>query len=84
MRTIIILILYVIITILSIPCYLIEWIIRLINPMAAAKIAQVIVKGVFNLVMFVSGCRKEGLERFAREEYFMKRSNEDVFIIKDK
>ena len=27
---------------------------------------------------------KEGLERFAREEYFMKRSNEDVFIIKDK
>ncbi len=26
---------------------------------------------------------KEGLERFAREEYLMKRSNEDVFIIKD-
>ena len=26
---------------------------------------------------------KEGLERFAREEYFMKRSNEDVFIIKE-
>ena len=25
---------------------------------------------------------KEGLERFAREEYFMKRSNEDIFIIK--
>ncbi len=27
---------------------------------------------------------KEGLERFAREEYFMKRKNEDVFIIKQK
>ena len=27
---------------------------------------------------------KEGLERFAREEYFMKRPNEDVFIIKEK
>lgn len=27
---------------------------------------------------------KEGLERFAREEYFMKRANEDVFIIKQK
>ncbi len=27
---------------------------------------------------------KEGLERFAREEYFMKRSNEDVYIIKEK
>ena len=26
---------------------------------------------------------KEGLERFAREEYFMKRPNEDVYIIKD-
>ena len=27
---------------------------------------------------------KEGLERFAREEYFMKRENEDVYIIKEK
>lgn len=25
---------------------------------------------------------KEGLERFAREEYFMKRANEDIYIIK--
>lgn len=27
---------------------------------------------------------KIGLERFAREEYFMKKANEDVFIIKGK
>ncbi len=27
---------------------------------------------------------KDGLERFAREEYFMKKDNEDVFIIKKK
>ena len=27
---------------------------------------------------------RERLERFAREEYFMKKSNEDVFIILDK
>lgn len=27
---------------------------------------------------------KEGLERFAREEYFMKKSNEDIYIIKNK
>ena len=27
---------------------------------------------------------KEGLERFAREEYFMKKENEDVYIIKKK
>ena len=27
---------------------------------------------------------KEGLERIAREEYFMKKPNEDVYIIKNK
>ena len=27
---------------------------------------------------------KEGLERFARKEYFMKKPNEDVYIIKNK
>ena len=27
---------------------------------------------------------KEGLERFAREEYFMKKPNEDLYIIKNK
>ena len=27
---------------------------------------------------------KEGLERFAREEYFMKKPNEDVYIIMNK
>ncbi|MCC8170469.1 MAG: septum formation initiator family protein [Parabacteroides sp.] len=27
---------------------------------------------------------KEGLERFAREEYFMKKENEDIYIIKNK
>lgn len=27
---------------------------------------------------------KEGLERFAREEYFMKKPNEDVYIFKNK
>ena len=42
MRTIIILILYVIITILSLPMYLIEAIVRLISPRAAAHIAQVL------------------------------------------
>lgn len=26
---------------------------------------------------------REGLERFAREEYFMKSPNEDIFIIKE-
>ena len=58
MRTIIILILYVVISILSIPMYLVEAIVRLFNKKAAAHVAQVIVKGAFNLVMFVSGCQK--------------------------
>lgn len=26
---------------------------------------------------------KEGLERFSREEYYMKKENEDIFIIKE-
>lgn len=58
MRTIIILILYVVISILSIPMYLVEAIVRLFNKKSAAHMAQVIVKGAFNLVMFVSGCQK--------------------------
>ena len=49
---------YVIIAILSIPAYLVEGVIRLIHPKTAAKIAQVIVRVVFRIVMFVSGCRK--------------------------
>lgn len=58
MRTIMILILYVIIAILSLPFYLVEAILRLINERAAARLAQTIVKGAFNLVMLVSGCKK--------------------------
>lgn len=63
MRTILILILYVVISILSIPMYLVEAIVRLFSQRAAAHIAQVIVKGVFNLVMFISGCKKTILGR---------------------
>lgn len=58
MRTIIILIMYILIAIISIPMYLVEFIIRCINKMAAAKLAQTIVRNVFNLVMWVSGCKK--------------------------
>lgn len=58
MRTIVIMLLYVIISILSLPMYLVEAILRLISRRAAARLAQVIVKVVFNLVMFLSGCKK--------------------------
>ena len=49
--------------------YLIEAIVRLISPHVAAHIAQVIVKGVFNLVMFVSGCKKTiiGIENIPKD-----------------
>ncbi len=81
MRTIIILILYVILAIISIPAYLIEFIIRKINPMAAAKVAQVIVKGVFNIVMFISGCRKTiiGVENIPKDTPIMYAANHRGF-----
>ena len=81
MRTIIILILYVIITILSLPMYLIEAIVRLISPRAAAHIAQVIVKGAFNLVMFVSGCKKTiiGVENIPKDTPVMYAANHRSF-----
>lgn len=63
MRTIIILLLYLIISILSLPLYLVEAILRLIHKRAAARFAQIIVKIVFNLVMFLSGCKKTILGR---------------------
>lgn len=81
MRTIIILILYVILTILSIPAYLIEWIIRQFNEKAAAKIAQTIVRVVFNIVMFVSGCKKTiiGVENIPADTPVMYAANHRSF-----
>lgn len=81
MRTIIILIMYLIISILSIPLYLIEFLIRFINKKAAAKIAQVIVKGVFNTVMFVSGCKKTiiGVENIPKNTPVMYAANHRSF-----
>ena len=81
MRTIIILILYVILTILSIPAYLIEWIIRQFNEKAAAKIAQAVVRVVFNIVMFVSGCKKTiiGVENIPADTPVMYAANHRSF-----
>lgn len=81
MRTIIILILYIIITILSLPMYLIEFLIRFINKKAAAKIAQSIVKAVFSLVMFVSGCKKTilGVENIPKDTPVMYAANHRSF-----
>jgi len=81
MRTIIILILYVILTIVSLPMYLIELIIRKFNEKAAAKIAQAIVKVVFNIVLFVSGCKKTiiGVENIPTDTPVMYAANHRSF-----
>lgn len=81
MRTIIILIMYIIISILSIPMYLVEFIIRKINQKAAARTAQAIVRAVFNLVLFVSGCRKTivGLENIPMDTPVMYAANHRSF-----
>ena len=81
MRTIVILILYVLISILSIPMYLVEFIIRKCNKMAAARLAQTIVRHVFNLVMFVSGCKKTiiGTENIPRDTPVMYAANHRSF-----
>lgn len=81
MRTIIILILYIIISILSIPLYLVEFIIRKINEKAAAKIAQTIVRWVFTFVLFISGCKKTiiGVERIPTDTPVMYAANHRSF-----
>ena len=61
--------------------YLIEAIVRLISPHVAAHIAQVIVKRVFNLVMFVSGCKKTiiGIENIPEDTPIMYAANHRSF-----
>ncbi len=59
MRTILILLIYLIVCVISIPLLLIECVVRKINPKAAAAFAIVIVHAAFNLTMAVSGCKKE-------------------------
>ncbi len=81
MRTIVILILYVIISILSIPMYLVEAILRCIDRRWAARLAQWIVKGAFNLVMLVSGCHKTilGVERIPTDTPVLYAANHRSF-----
>lgn len=59
MRTILILLIYLIVCIVSIPLLLIECVVRKINPKAAAAFAIAVVQIVFNLTMAASGCKKE-------------------------
>lgn len=81
MRTTIILILYILISILSIPMYLVEFILWKINKKTASRVAQSIVRAAFNLVMFVSGCRKTvvGIENIPMDTPVMYAANHRSF-----
>lgn len=81
MRTILILLLYVIVFIISIPLLLIECIIRKINEKAAAAFAIRIVRIAFNVAMFVSGCHKHisGLDNIPTDTPVMFAANHRGF-----
>ncbi len=69
MRTILMLLLYLFVCIISIPLLLIECIVRKVNKRAAAAFALTVVRIAFNLGMFVSGCKKKivGTENIPRD-----------------
>lgn len=81
MRTILIVLLYILVCIISIPLLLIECIVRKINEKAAAAFAIRIVRIAFNLTMFISGCKKHitGLENIPRDTPVMFAANHRSF-----
>lgn len=81
MRTVIILLLYIVIAILSIPLYLLEFIIRFISKKAAAHLAQFLARIAFSLVLLLSGCKKtvSGVENIPRDTPVMYAANHRSF-----
>ena len=81
MRTILIVLLYLLVCIISIPLLLIECVVRKISEKAAAAFAIRIVWIAFNVAMFVSGCKKhiKGLENIPRDTPVMFAANHRSF-----
>lgn len=81
MRTIIIVLYYLIVCIISIPLLLIECIVRKINEKAAAAFAIRIVRVAFNITMWMSGCKKHitGLENIPKDTPVMFAANHRSF-----
>ncbi|MBO4396364.1 MAG: 1-acyl-sn-glycerol-3-phosphate acyltransferase [Eubacterium sp.] len=81
MRSIILVIIYLIVCVLSIPCHLILLIVRPINKWAAAVVSQKIVWLAFRLCMAVSGCRREivGREKIPTDTPVMYAANHRGF-----
>lgn len=81
MRTILIVLLYLILFVISIPLLLIECIVRKVNEKAAAAFAIRVVRIAFNICMFTSGCKKEiiGLENIPTDRPVLFAANHRSF-----
>ncbi len=81
MRLFIIILLYLLLCIISLPLWLVAAIMRKINEKAAAKLAIVVVRIAFHVAMFISGCKKEiiGLENIPRDQAVMFAANHRSF-----
>lgn len=86
MKTVLVLITFVIIAIISIPLYLVEFIIGAFNPRLKHAIAQRIVSWIFKLWLFISGSKYTiyGLEKVPTNEPILYVANHrsffDVFL----
>ncbi len=81
MRTIIVGIYAVVVGIISLPFLLIELLVRLISPMAAARFAQFVVRIVFSQILFLSGAKKTiiGLEKIPMDTPVLYAANHRSF-----
>lgn len=81
MRLLLIILLYFIIAVISIPLLLIECIVRKINEKAAAAFAIRVVRVAFSIALFISGCKKEvvGLENIPKDQPVMFAANHRSF-----
>lgn len=81
MRTILILLYYLLVCIISIPLLLIEYVVRKINENAAAAFALWMVRITFPAALFLSGCKKHvtGLENIPKDTPVMFAANHRSF-----
>lgn len=81
MRTILILLFYIIVCIISAPLLLIECIVRKINKRAAAAFAIRMVRITFHMTLFFSGCKKHvtGVENIPKDTPVMFAANHRSF-----
>ena len=83
MRTILIILFIVIFAIISIPLYLVEFIIGKINPRAKVRSSQCIVSNVFKIILFLSGTKitVKGLENVPNEAVLFVANHRSYFDI---